>query len=225
MQNDSFYVQVSRLLDDLFLSTGYLLDQRLTGYRLAEAIHVDIDPAMEAIVRTEHRISPRMKVDLRELVNAAPPAADTPAGDNLFVTFTAESAQFFGGNATAFGIYFTRAQPPVEEQKDLDAGVFVTGSQAVDIYRLVIFLRTPAGEVSLARTGVVLGLDPNSRLVTYQTFQFNPGLTVTRHAPSTLADADPQVMLYVFLTLSVFMTVNQGEIPLRWQDEKTMVIG
>ncbi len=225
MQNDSFYAQVSRLLDELFLSTGYLLDQRLTGYRLAEAIHVDIDPAMEAIVRTEHRISPRMKVDLRELVNATPPAAGSPAGDNLFVTFTAESAQFFGGNATAFGIYLTRAQLPVEEQKDLDAGVFVTGSQAVDIYRLVIFLRTPAGEVSLARTGVVLGLDPNGRLVSYQTFQFNVGLTVTRHAPSTLADADPQVMLYIFLTLSVFMTVNQGEIPMRWQDEKTIVIG
>ncbi len=221
METESFYSQVSRLLDDLFLSTGYELDQRLTGYRLAEATHVDIDPAMDAIVRTEHRISPRMNVDLRELVNVAPPAA----GDNLFVTFSAESAQFLGGNATAFGIFFTRARPPLEEQQDLDAGVFVTGSQAVDVYRLVIFLRTPAGEVSLARTGVVLGLDPSGRLVTYQTFQFNPGLTITRHAPSSLTEADPQVMLYVFLTLSIFLMVNQGEAPVHWEDEKTAVIG
>jgi hypothetical protein len=235
MQDDTFYTQVRELLDGLFLSTGFELDLRLTGYRIADATHVNIDPAMEAIVRTEHRISPKMMVDLRELVNIAPPndaAAPKTAEEedgrreaNLFVTFTAKSAQFLGGNATAFGIYFTYAQVPLEEQKDLDAGIFIPGAQVVDAYRLVVFLRTPSGEVSLARTGVVIGLDQNARLVSYQAFQFNPGLTITRHAPSTLSQADPQVMLYVFLSLSVFMMVNQGEAPVRRQNEKTLVIG
>jgi hypothetical protein len=155
------------------------------------------------------------------MVNVAPPVE----GGNLFVTFTAESAQFLGGNATAFGIHIALAQPPVAEQRDLDAGIFVPGAQVTDIYRLVVFLRTPTGEVSLARTGVVVGLDHHARLAAYQTFQFEPGLAVTRNAPSSLADADQQVMLYVFLTLSVFLMVNQGEAPARWEDEKTVVLG
>jgi hypothetical protein len=221
MENDNFYAQVRQLLDGLFLSTGFQLDKRLTGEPIAEAIHVNIDQAMEAIVRTEHRISPRMMVDLRELVNVAPPVDSR----NLFITFTAESAQFLGGNATAFGIHFTAARQPVEEQKDLDAGIFVPDAQVTDAYRLVVFLRTPTGEVSLARTGVVIGLDENFRLVAYQTFQFNPGLTIARHAPSSLAEADAQVMLYVFLTLSVFLMVNQGEAPVRWESDTTVVVG
>jgi hypothetical protein len=235
MQGDTFYTQVRELLDGLFLSTGYELDQRLTGYRIADAVHINIDRAMEAIVRTEHRISSQMMVDLRELVNIAPPKETaTTDGDvdgarnraeNLFITFTAQSAQFLGGNATAFGIYCTYAQVPLEEQKDLDSGVFITGAQVVDSYRLIVFLRTPSEEVSLARTGVVIGLDPSARLVSYQTFQFNPGLTITRHAPSTMSEADPQVMLYVFLTMSVFMMVNQGEASIHRQDEKTFIVG
>ncbi len=218
-----------RLLDGLFLSSGYELDLRLTGYHVSDAIHVNIDPAMEAIVRTERRISQHMSVDLRELVDVGPPNAGAEGraerSSNLFVTFTAASAQFLGGNATTFGIHFTHAQPPLEEQADLDSGIFIQGTQVVDAYRLVIFLRTPSGEVSLARTGAVIGLDQNARLVSYQTFQFNAGLAVTRHAPSTLLHADPLAMLYIFLTLSVFMMVNQGEARAQWQDEKTMVIG
>jgi hypothetical protein len=235
MQEENFYAQVRELLNGLFLSTGYELDLSLTGYRIADAVHINIDPAMEAIVRTEHRISPKMMVDLRELVNVVPPkeaavrkadgGEDGDRADNLFVTFTSRSAQFLGGNVTAFGIFLTYAPVPREEQKDLDSGVFIPGSQVVDAYRLVIFLRTPAGEVSLARTGAVIGLDPGARLVSYQTFQFNPGLTITRHAPSTLNEADPQVMLYVFLALSVFMMANQGEAPVRWQDKNTLVVG
>ncbi len=172
-------------------------------------------------MRTEHRISPRMHVDLRELINVAPPIAR----ENLFITFSAESAQFLGGNATAFGIHFTLARAPLEEQRDLDNGIFVRGTQVTDVYRLIIFLQTPAGEVSLARTGVVLGLDHKARLVAYQTFQFNPGLTITRHSPSSLAEADPQVMLYVFLTLSVFLMANQGEAPVRFESEQNVLIG
>ena len=221
MQENSLYAQVRELLDGLFLSTGYQLDLRLTGHAIAEAVHVNIDPAMEAVVRTEHRISPRMMVDLRELVNIEPPVN----GGNLFITFTADSAQFLGGNATAFGIHFTQARVPLEEQNDLDAGIFVPGAQVTDAYRLVVFLRTPSGDVSLARTGVSLGLDANARLVAYQTFQFNPGLSITRHAPSSLGSADPQVMLYVFLSLSVFLMVNQGEAFVRWTDDKNAVIG
>lgn len=221
MQNESFYLQVRQLLDNLFLSTGFQLDARLTGRSIDDAVHVNIDPAMQAIVRTEHRISPRMMVDLREMVNVAPPVE----GGNLFVTFTAESAQFLGGNATAFGIHIAHMPPPVEEQRDLDAGIFIPGGQVDDIYRLVVFLQTPAGEVSLARTGAVIGLDHHARLSAYQSFQFEPGLKVTRHAPSTLAEADEQVMLYIFLTLSVFLMVNQGEAPMRWEDEKTVMLG
>ena len=221
MQNDNFYQQVRQLLDSLFLSTGYQLDLRLTGRAVADAVHVNIDPAMQAIVNTEHRISERMMVDLREMVNVAPPVE----GGNLFVTFTAESAQFLGGNATAFGIHLTHAQPPVEEQRDLDSGIFIPGGQVDDIYRLVVFLRTPAGEVSLARTGVVIGLDHHARLAAYQSFQFEPGLRITRHAPSSLANADQQAMLHIFLTLSVFLMVNQGEAPMQWQDEKTVLLG
>lgn len=231
MENDNFFAQVRELLNGLLLATGYPLDMRLSGYPIGEAIHINIDAAMEAIVRTEHRISPQMMVDLRELVNVAPPLPpgssdeEQSYSDNLFVTFTAESAQFLGGNATAFGIHFTRAKVPVEEQQDLDAGIFVPGSQVTDAYRLVVFLRTPTGEVSIARTGVVLGLHANARLVAYQTFQFNPGLAVARHAPSSLAEADPNVMLYVFLTLAVFLMVNQGEAPIHWENDKTIVIG
>jgi hypothetical protein len=226
MENDNFYAQVRQLLNSLYLATGYPLDQRLTGYLVSEAMHVNIDPAMEAIVRTEHRISPKIMVDLRELVNVAPPAPpDGPPSENLFITFTAQSAQFLGGNATAFGIHFTKANMPAAEQQDLDAGTFITGAQVTDVYRLIIFLRTPMGEVSLARTGVVIGLDKSGRLVAYQTFQFNPGLTVTRHAPSSLADADSQVMLYVFLTLSVFLMANQGEATVSWNDHQGVVIG
>ena len=51
MENQNFYAQVRTLLDNLFLSTGYQLDERLTGYAVSEAIHVNIDPAMEAIAR------------------------------------------------------------------------------------------------------------------------------------------------------------------------------
>jgi hypothetical protein len=219
--SDSFYKKVRLLLDNLYNATGYPLDIRLTGYPIGDALHLNIDAAMEAVVRTEHRISPRMMVDLRELVHVSPPVD----GGNLFVTFTARSAQFLGGNADAFGIHFTEARQPIEEQKDLDLGIFVTGANVTDAYRLILFLQTPTGEVSLARTGVVLGLDHNARLVAYQTFHFNPGLTVERHPPSSLAEADPQVMLYIFLTLSVFLMANQGEAPVRWDDEKTVVIG
>ncbi len=228
MQNENFYAQVRQMLAGLAISTGYQLDTRLTGYPIADAVHVNIDPAMNALVRTEHRISPRMMVDLRELVNVAPPIIDEDTQDgnhNLFVTFTAESAQFLGGNATAFGIHFTHAVPPVAEQQDLDAGIFVPGAQVTDIYRLVVFLRTPTDEVSLARTGVSLGLDHSGRLVAYQTFQFNPGLTLTRHSPSSLSEADPQVMLYVFLTLAVFLAANQHEAPVKREDEKNIMIG
>jgi hypothetical protein len=221
MTFESFYDQVRTLLDRLYQSTGYPLDTRLTGYAIGDAVHVNIDPAMEALVRTEHRISPRMSVDLRELVLVAPPVA----GGNLFVTFSAHSAQFMGGNASAFGIHFTEARPPLEEQRALDEGIFVPGAQVTDVYRLVVFLQSPDGDVTLARTGVSLGLDANARLIAYQTFQFNPGLTVIRHAPSSLAEADSQVMLYIFLTLSVFLMTNQGEAPLRWQDDQTVVIG
>lgn len=220
MQNENFYDQVRALLDGLYQSTGYQLDVNLTGYPLVDAVHVNIDPAMEAIVRTEHRIAPRMKVDLRELVNVTPPV-DQP---NLFITFSAESAQFLGGNATAFGIHFTRVEPSSPEHEALDEGIFVPGVQVTGAYHLVIFLRTPAGEVSLARTGVVLGLDQYARLISYRTFQFNPGLSITHHPPSSLSEADPQVMLYVFLTLSVFLMVNQGEALIRWEDG-TVVIG
>lgn len=219
--SERFYTQVRLLLQNLYQATGYPLDARLTGYSIADALHLNIDSAMEAIVRTEHRISPRMKVDLRELVHVSPPVE----GGNLFVTFTAQSAQFFGGNADAFGIHFTQARHPIEEQKDLDSGVFVAGATVTDAYRLILFLHTPSGEVSLARTGVVLGLDQNARLVAYQTFNFKPGLAIERHSPSSLAEADPQVMLYVFLTLSVFLMANQGEAPVRWEGEKTVVIG
>lgn len=226
MENENFYAQVRQLLNNLFQATGYSLDERLTGYSISDAVHVNIDPAMEAIVRTEHRISPKMMVDLRELVNVAPPAPlDRPPSENMFITFTADSVQFMGGNATAFGIHFTKASAPMEEQKDLDAGTFVTGAQVTDAYRLVVFLRTPSGDVSLARTGVVIGLDSRGRLVAYQTFQFNPGLEISRHAPSSLAEADPQVMLYVFLTLSVFLMVNQGEAPVIWDNRQSMIIG
>lgn len=226
MENENFYAQVRQLLSSLFLATGYQLDLRLTGYPIGGATHVNIDPAMEAIVRTEHRISPRMEVDLRELVNVTPPTLPGSGPlDNLFITFTAESVQFLGNNATAFGIHFTKASTPMEEQKDLDAGTFVPGAQATDVYRLVTFLRTPTGEVSLARTGAVIGLDASGRLVAYQTFQFNPGLEITRHAPSSLAEADSQVMLYIFLTLSVFLMVNQGEAPVTWNDHQSLMIG
>jgi hypothetical protein len=217
----NFYNQVRALLDSLFHATGYPLDVRLTGYSIGDALHLNIDAAMEAIVRTEHRISPRMMVDLRELVHVSPPVE----GGNLFITFTAESAQFLGGNAEAFGIHFTTARHPIEEQKDLDTGIFVPGAQVTDAYRLIIFLKMPTGEVSLARTGAVLGLDANARLVAYQTFNFSTGLTVERHPPSSLAEADPQVMLYIFLTLSVFLMANQGEAPVRWEDENTVLIG
>lgn len=221
MGAENFYARVRELMSGLYRSTGYPLDQRLTGYPIDEAIHVNIDPAMDAIVRTEHRITPRMTVDLRELVNIAPPVE----GGNLFVTFTAESAQFLGGNATAFGIHFTQARPPLQEQNDLDSGIFITGAQVTDAYRLVVFLQTPSGEVSLARTGAVIGLDHTARLVAYQTFQFNPGLTITRHAPSSLSEADPNVMLYIFLTLTTFLMSNQGEAPLRWDDDHSVTIG
>lgn len=221
MPEGSFHEQVRSLVSGLYAATGYPLDQRLTGHSIQDARHVNIDPAMQAIVRTEHRISPHMMVDLRELVRVSPPVA----GGNLFVTFSAESAQFMGGNASAFGIHFTEARPPLEEQKDLDAGIFVPGAQVTDVFRLVIFLQTPTGEVSLARTGAVLGLDATARLVAYQTFQFNPGLTVTRHAPSSLDEADEQLMLYVFLTLSVFLMANQGEAPVREEQADTFVIG
>lgn len=226
MQHETFYAQVRQLLTSLAQATGYQLDKRLTGYSIADALHINIDPAMEAFVRTEHRISPQMMVDLRELINVMPPTGeDESAGNNLFITFTAESAQFLGGNVTAFGVHFTRASTPLEEQQDLDSGIFVPGTQVTDAYRLITFLRTPTDEVSLARTGVVLGLDSSGRLVAYQTFQFNPGLTIARHAPSSLAEADPQVMLYVFLTLSIFLAMNQGETPIRWENEKNAVIG
>lgn len=229
MENQNFYAQVRALLDNLFLSTGYQLDERLTGYAVAEAIHVNIDPAMEAIVRTEHRISPRMMVDLRELIYVTPPLQNNgegnDQGNNLFITFTAESAQFLGGNATAFGIHLTKVEPSSGEHQSLDGGIFVTGSQVTDAYRMVVFLRTPTGEVSLAKTGVVLGLDANGRLVAYQSFEFGPGLSVTRHPPSSLASADRQVLLYVFLTLTVFLMVNQGEATLRWENEKTLIVG
>lgn len=225
MENANFYRQVCELLNNLFLSSGYQLDERLTGYAVDQAVHVNIDPAMDAIVRTEHRISPRMMVDLRELIYVTPPVQEDGKGNNLFVTFTAESAQFLGGNATAFGIHLTKIEPSSGEHQSLDAGIFVTGSQVTDAYRMVVFLRTPTGEVSLAKTGVVLGLDATGRLVSYQSFEFGAGLSITRHPPSSLASGDRQVLLYVFLTLTVFLMVNQGEAALHWEDERTLIVG
>jgi hypothetical protein len=226
MQNDNFYAQVRALLNNLFLTTGNQLDLSLTGYSIDDAVHLNIDPAMAAIVRTEHRIAPRMLVDLRELVKVAPPIEEEMGGgENLFITFTAESAQFEGGNATAFGIHCTRLESSAAEIEELDGGIFVPGFAVTDAFRLVVFLRAPSGDVSLARTGVVLGLNENGRLIAYQSFQFNPGLSTTSHAPSSLAEADSNVMLYIFLTLSVFMTVHQGETTLRWENENAAVIG
>jgi len=231
MENNNFFAQVHSLVDSLFLQTGFRLDQQLTGYTIADAVHVNIDPAMDAVVRTEHRINARLVVDLRELIDVTPPAGSPGqdpldhGGENYFITFTAESAQFLGGNATAFGIHLTHIDPSSGEYESLDGGVFVTGTHVTDAYRLIVFLRTPAGDVSLARTGAVLGLDETGRLVAYQTFQFNQGLSITRHPPSNLSEADQQVMLYIFLTLTVFLMVNQGEASLHWQDEKTLVVG
>jgi hypothetical protein len=224
-EHENFFSQVRRLLEDQFLSLGYRLDDKLSGYTVTNAVHLNIDPAMEAIVRTEHRIAPRMKIDLRELIHVQPPIDQAAGGSNLFITFTAESAQFEGGNATAFGIHLTRVEPSDDVHEKLDDGIFVPGSMITDAFRMVVFLRTQGGEVSLAKTGVFIGLDQTGRLAAYQSFAFGPGLSVVRHPPSSLADADPQVMLYVFLTLTVFLMVNQGEAPMRWESDQKVIIG
>jgi hypothetical protein len=225
-KDDNFYNLVRELLNGLFLSTGHQLDLWLTGYAIGDAVHLNIDPAMSAVVRTEHRIAPQMLVDLRELVNVAPPIPpDMGGGENLFITFTAESAQFQGGNATAFGIFYTRLPDSAEEIEELDSGIFVPGKVVTAAYRLIVFLRAPSGDVSLAATSVILGLDENGRLIAYQAYQFNPGMTLTPHPPSSMSDADPNVMLYIFLTLSVFMMVHQGETIIHWENDNFAVIG
>jgi hypothetical protein len=106
------------------------------------------------------------------------------------------------------------------------AGIFVPGASVSDAYQLFVFLESPDGGISLAKTGITIGLDPEGRLVAYLTFQVHPGLaSVQLNPPSRMVDADSKVMLYVFLALSAFMAVNQGEAPLRWLDRGTGLIG
>lgn len=219
---ENFHAQVSAYIEAVYRATGVRLDLQLTGHGVADAVPIDIDPAMDAIVHTELLLSQRMAVDLRELVQAAPPVE----GDNLFVTFSASSANFQGGNAALFGLHLTDLPLNSEIQAVLDAGVFVPGGQVSTARVIIVFVKGPEGEVSLAKTGVSIGLNPQERLVAYQTFQVQPGLASVRlNPPSRLAGADPQVILYVFLTLSAFMAVNQGEAPLGWTEDGVARIG
>ncbi|MGE5222985.1 MAG: hypothetical protein ACM3PY_11130 [Omnitrophica WOR_2 bacterium] len=222
MNVNPLFNQVKDLVNTAYLQTGVRLDERLTGYSISDAIHLDIDPAIEAVVNTELRMRQRVSVDLRELVEAAPPVE----GDNFFTTFQARSANFHGGNAEAFGVHISDLELTDEVRTYLNAGVFIPGSQVEQAFTLIVFLKTPNDEIDLAKTGMIIGLDGQHRLVTYTSFQIGAGLSVDALGPpSRLDGADRPVMLYVFLTLTAFMAVNQGEAPLRWVDNRTAVIG
>jgi hypothetical protein len=219
--SDNFQQQVGDFIESVNKLIGFRPDLKLSGYSVAEAVHLNIDPAMDAIVRTELQLNGQMAVDLRELVSASPPVD----ADNLFITFQAGSANYQGEDTTSLGIHMTRLKLNAEILSVFTAGIFVPGASVSDAYQLFVFLKNSGG-VSLAKTGVIIGLDPEGRLVAYLTIQVQPGLaSVQLNQPSRMAGADPKVMLYVCLALSAFLAVNQGEAPLRWLDDCMGLIG
>ncbi len=222
MPSENLFTEVVEFINAIDLATGLPLDEWLSGYQVAEATHIDVDPAVDAIVRTELQIGGRVSVDLRELVQASPPVD----GENLFVTFNADSANFHGFNAETFGIHFTHLDPDDEIVHSLQEGVFVPETVVDQAYQLVTYVRSPLEEINLARTGLAVGFDSQQRLVSYLTFEIDSDLSEARlNPPSRLAGSDRQVILYVFLVLTAFMSVNQGEAPLRIQSDGQVIIG
>lgn len=222
MSENQFRRKVERYLETVELYTGLRLDERLSGISVARAVEINIAPALAAIVRTEHLIDERLKIDLRELVDAKPPVE----AENLFITFSASSADFQGGNVDNFGIHMTRQEPEAAVRSALQAGVFVPGAQVEQIYQMVIFVEQPDREIGIARTGVAVGMDELGRLVAYLTFETNKGLRASvDNPPSSARQSDRQVLLYVFLALAAFLAANQGEAPLQRTNEGSVIIG
>jgi hypothetical protein len=222
MPSGNLFEEVVDFIAAVNLATGLPLDEWLSGYRVAEAVHIDVDPAIEAIVRTELQIDGRVSVDLRELVEAAPPID----AKNLFVTFNADSAHFRGFNAETFGIHLTDMDPEDEIVQSLREGIFLTGAEVDHAWQLIIYVQSPNEEITLARTGIAVGFDIGGRLVSYLTFEIDPDLSEAHlNPPSRLTGSDQQVILYVFLALTAFMSVNQGEAPIRTQPDGTITIG
>ncbi len=222
MPSGNFYEEVVEFLAEVNRATGLPLDEWLSGYRVSQAVHIDVDPAVDAIVKTELQIGGRVSVDLRELVQAAPPVNS----ENLFITFDAGSANFRGFNAETFGIHLTSLDSEDEFRQSLVEGVFVPGSEVERAYQLIVYVQSPNGEITLARTGIAVAFDRDGRLVSYLTFEIDSDLSEARmNPPSRLAGSDRQVILYVFLALTAFMSVNQGEAPLQTQPDGTITIG
>ena len=222
MSENQFRRKVERYLETVELYTGLRLDERLSGISVARAVEINIAPALAAIVRTEHLIDERLKIDLRELVDAKPPVE----AENLFITFSASSADFQGGNVDNFGIHMTRQEPEAAVRSALQAGVFVPGAQVEQIYQMVIFVEQPDREIGIARTGVAVGMDELGRLVAYLTFETNKGLRASvDNPPSSARQSDRQVLLYVFLALAAFLAANQGEAPLQRTNDSSVIIG
>jgi hypothetical protein len=220
--SENFHVQVCDFIDRMAANTGIHLDLQLSSQAVRDAVHVDIDPALAAIVRTELLLGEQMVVDLRELVRVDPPVE----GGNLFITFRAGSARLQVDNAIAFGLHLTRLPLTDEVRSVFAAGVFVPGAGVEQAYQLFLYLKDPAGGINLAKTGLAIGLEPGGRLVSYVGFTIGRNLTISGiNPPSRLADADRQVLLHVFLALSAFMTVHQGEAPLRRLAGGSVVIG
>lgn len=209
-------------LQSIQAETGVWLDQHFTGHSIAEAYHIEVSPAVSAIMRTEIALGTRVdagtkvRFDLKELKDVRPPVP----GDNLFVTFMVTSLSEPDGQTLAFALHLTRLQPG-EEATLLAAHTFKPEAVLEEAYSVIVYALSTTGEMRLAVTRVLIGLEASGELAAYHVV----GLGAPGRLGQQASPPSDQLMFLLFLSLSAFMMVNQGEAALEQSGERKASIG